>query len=220
MCGRNFEYLGEDPILAGKIAAHFIQGAQSQQVAVTAKHFVANEQEFNRHHLSSDVDERTLRELYMKPFEIVVKNGAWGVMSSYNPINGVHASQNDWLLNQGPQRRVELYGFCHVRLEVLLQHPGMANGGLDIEMPSGKFFNAGNLIPLINEGKVLQSTIDDKVRRQLRVAFTLGWFDRPQEDKSIPKDDPASDALALQGAREAVTLLKTRMPSFRWILQR
>ncbi|MEI8341572.1 MAG: glycoside hydrolase family 3 C-terminal domain-containing protein [Verrucomicrobiota bacterium] len=208
MCGRNFEYLGEDPLLAGNIAAQMIQGVQSQQVAVTAKHFVANEQEANRHLISSDVDERTLRELYLKPFEIAVKNGAWGVMSSYNPVNGVHTSQNDWLLNKILKHEWGFLGFVMSDWESCYEAEDLANGGLDIEMPSGRFFNAAYLLPLINEGKVLQSVIDDKVRRQLRVAFTLGWFDRPQVDPSIPKDDPASDALALQGARESVTLLK------------
>ncbi len=208
MCGRNFKYLGEDPILAGNLAAQFIQGVQSQQVAVTAKHFVANEQEVDRHHLDSDVDERTLRELYMKPFEIAVRHGAWGVMSSYNPINGVHASQDDWLLNHVLKGEWGFKGFVMSDWGSCYNALGMANGGLDVEMPSGKFFNTANLLPLIAEGKVLQSTIDDKVRRQLRAAFTLGWFDRPQEDPSIPRDDPASDAVALQGAREAVTLLK------------
>jgi len=208
MCGRNFEYLGEDPLLAGTIASQIIQGVQSQQVAVTAKHFAANEQEVDRHFLSSNVDERTLRELYLKPFEIVVKNGAWGVMSSYNPINGVHASQNDWLLNKVLKSEWGFKGLVMSDWVSCYDPSGMANGGLDLEMPSGKLFNANNLLPLLHDGKISQQTIDDKIRRQLRVAFTLGWFDRPQKDDSIPVDDPASDALALQGAREAVTLLK------------
>jgi beta-glucosidase len=208
MCGRNFEYLGEDPILAGLLAVHMVRGVQSMEVAVTAKHFVANEQEVSRHHLSSDVDERTLRELYLKPFEMVVEDGAWGVMSSYNPINGVHASQNDWLLHHILKGEWRFKGFVMSDWWSCYDTEGMANGGLDMEMPEAKFFTAEKLLPLIQEGKITQSTIDDKVRRQLRVAFTLGWFDRPQKDKSISLDDPASDAIALQGAREAVTLLK------------
>ncbi len=208
MCGRNFEYLGEDPVLAGNIASQFIQGVQSQQVAVTAKHFVANEQEVNRHDISSNVDERTLRELYLMPFETVVKNGAWGVMGSYNLINGVHASQNDWLLNKVLKGEWGFQGLVFSDWESCYDALEMANGGLDLEMPSGKYFNANILLPLIKEGKIQTSVIDDKVRRQLLVAFSLGWFDRPQLDASIPKDDPSSDAIALEGARESVTLLK------------
>ena len=207
-CGRNFEYLGEDPILAGEMAARFIQGVQSQGVCATAKHFVANEQEVERHLLSSNVDERTLRELYLKPFEIVVGKGVLAVMSSYNLINGIHASQNEWLLNQVLKKEWGFKGVVMSDWDSCYDALGMANAGLDIEMPDGKLFNANNLVPLIEAGKISQATIDDKVRRQLRVAFTLGWFDRPQKDPSIPLDDPTSDEMALRGARESITLLK------------
>jgi len=208
MCGRNFEYLGEDPILAGQMASRYIKGVQSQGVGVTAKHFAGNEQEYSRHNLNTEADERTLRELYLKPFQIVVKNGALGVMSSYNPLNGIHASQNDWLLNKVLKEEWGFKGFVMSDWSSCYDTLGMANGGLDIEMPKGKFFNKQFLDPLIASGKVTQATIDDKVRRLLRVAFTLGWFDRKQQDDSIPKDDPKSDAIALQEARESVTLLK------------
>jgi beta-glucosidase len=99
MCGRNYEYLGEDPLLAGAMAAAFIRGVQSQGVAATAKHFAGNEQEFSRNKLNTTVDERTLRELYLKPFAMAVKAGVWCVMDSYNPLNGIHSTQNDWLNN-------------------------------------------------------------------------------------------------------------------------
>jgi beta-glucosidase len=207
-CGRNFEYLGEDPVLAGEMAARFIQGIQSQGVCATAKHFVANEQEVDRLHLSSNVDERTLRELYLKPFQIVVEKGVLAVMSSYNLINGIHASQNEWLLSEILKKEWGFKGVVMSDWDSCYDAMGMANGGLDIEMPDGKLFNSNNLVPLIEAGKISQATIDDKVRRQLRVAFTLGWLDRPQKDLSIPLDDPASDAMALRGARESITLLK------------
>ena len=99
MCGRNFEYFGEDPLLAGYIAAAYVKGAQSQGIGVACKHFAANDQEPKRNSLTSNVDERTLRELDLKPFEICVKNGgALGFMCSYNPLNGVYTSANKWLL--------------------------------------------------------------------------------------------------------------------------
>jgi beta-glucosidase len=208
LCGRNFEYLGEDPFLAGTMASQFIRGVQSQGVAATAKHFVANEQELDRNHLSSNLDERTLRELYMKPFEIAVTNGVLSVMTSYNPVNGIHASQHDWLLNQVLKKEWKFRGMVMSDWGSCYDPLAMANGGLDLEMPRGKMYDSNNLVPLIESGKISQATIDDKVRRQLFVAFTLGWFDRPQKDASIPLDDAASAALALQGARESVTLLK------------
>ena len=95
MCGRNFEYFGEDPFLASRMAVGIIEGIQSQRVLATAKHYAANNQEFNRHNLSSDVDERTLREIYLPAFEASVREAKVGaVMNSYNLINGVHATQN------------------------------------------------------------------------------------------------------------------------------
>ena len=93
MNGRNFEYYGEDPMLAGLTAAYFVRGVQSQGVAATIKHFAANNQEYQRHEISSDMDERTLRELYLRGFQIALREGRPKcVMNSYNPINGVHAA--------------------------------------------------------------------------------------------------------------------------------
>ncbi len=208
MCGRNFEFLGEDPLLAGAVAAATIEGVQSQGVAATAKHYLGNEQEFDRHNLSSDMDERTLRELYLKPFVMCVKAGAWCVMNSYNPLNGVHTSQDAWLDNTILKGELGFRGFIMSDWTSCYDALGMANGGLDLEMPSGKHFNEAKLQPLLDSGKVTQATLDEKLRRQLRVAFSMGWFDRPQEDDSIPKDDPQNAAVALDGAREGIVLLK------------
>ena len=208
MCGRNYEYLGEDPLLAGAMAAAFIRGVQSQGVAATAKHFAGNEQEFSRNKLNTTVDERTLRELYLKPFAMAVKAGVWCVMDSYNPLNGIHSTQNDWLNNMYLKGDLGFRGVVMSDWWASHNAPGMANGGLDLEMPDDRYFNLKTLIPLLDKGSVSPATIDDKVRRQLRMAFSMGWFDRPQQVASIPRDDPASAAEALQGAREGVVLLK------------
>ena len=207
-CGRNFEYAGEDPFLAGCLAGSFIQGLQSKGVAATAKHYIANEQEVQRHAISSNIDERTLRELYLKPFDASVKAGALCVMTSYNPLNGIHTSQNEWIIGQILKKEFGFRGFVMSDWGSCYDARGMANAGLDLEMPRGEYFNSNNIVPLIRDGRVTQAVIDDKVRRQLRVAFMMGWFDRDQEDRSIPKDDPASASVALREARESVTLLK------------
>jgi len=208
MGGRNFEYLGEDPIVAGNMASAYIGGVQSQGVAATAKHFVAAEQDLDRRHISSEVDERTLHELYLKPFSIVVRNGVWCVMNSYNPINGIYASQNDWLDNTILKGEFGFRGLLMSDWDSCYDALAMANGGLDLEMPKGDHYNVKTLLPLVRAGKVKESTIDDKVRRQLRLIFSMGWLDRPQEDLSIPKDDSKNTEVALEGAREAITLLK------------
>jgi len=101
MCGRNFEYLGEDPFLAGKIASSYIIGMQKEKVMACAKHFAANNQEFDRHNVSSDMELRTLHEIYFPAFKMCVEEGKVAtIMTSYNLINGVHASQNDYLIKK------------------------------------------------------------------------------------------------------------------------
>jgi beta-glucosidase len=209
MCGRNFEYLGEDPVLSGLTAAALVNGIQSQGVAATVKHFALNDQEFNRHNLSSNADERTLHELQLRGFQIAVREGKpMCAMDSYNPINGVHATQNAWLNNDVLKGEFGFTGLLMSDWWSCYDTLGMANGGLDLEMPAAKLYTPGKLKPLIDSGKVSMSTIDDKIRRQLRVAFTMGWLDRPQEDKSIPLDDPASIAVNIEEARGGITLLK------------
>ncbi len=209
--GRNFEYFGEDPLLAGELGGAYIQGVQSQGVAATMKHFVANEQEFSRTKINSEVDERTLRELYLKPFEMAVKAGAWCAMDSYNPLNGIHTTENDWLNNKVLKGEWGFKGLLMSDWWATLSTPGSANGGLDLEMPGPpKFFTGQNLKPLIDNGQVTVATIDDKARRLLRVMFAMGWMDRPQLDNSIPRDDPQNDQVALDGAREGIVLLKNQ----------
>ncbi len=217
--GRNFEYFGEDPLLNGLVACSYVQGLQSQGVAATIKHFVCNDQEFDRDHISSDVDERTLRELYLKPFEMAVKQGgAWCVMDSYNPVNDLHMTENDLLNNKVLKGEWGFKGFTMSDWWALGSTLGEANGGLDLEMPGQdaptkghpKNMTAALLQPLIDGGQVTQATIDDKISRIFRVVFTMGWMDRPQLDSSIPLDDAQNDQVALDGAREGIVLLKNK----------
>ena len=207
--GRNFEYFGEDPYLAGQIAAHYIEGVQSQDVIATVKHFDANNSEYDRGKINSVIDERTLREIYLPAFEAAVKQGHVGaVMDSYNLINGEHATQNGFLNNQVLRKDWGFRGI--VMSDWGAAHDGIAvaNGGLDLEMPTGNFMNAKTLMLAIQSGKVSESLIDQKVRRILRTAMQFGFFDHDQTDLNIPLFNQQADAVTLQAAEEGAVLLK------------
>jgi beta-glucosidase len=209
MNGRNFEYLGEDPYLAGKIAVGYIEGMQSQGVSATVKHFAVNNSEFDRHNTDAIVDERTLREIYLPAFEAAVKEAQVGsVMDSYNLINGSHASQNAHLNIDILKKEWGFTGLLMSDWTSTYDTLGVANGGLDVEMPKGVYMNRATLLPLIKSGKVTVATIDDKVRRILRTAIQFGWLDREQLDLTIPRYNREGDQVALDAAREAAVLLK------------
>lgn len=207
--GRNFEYLGEDPYLASEIVVPIIKGIQSQGAVATVKHYIANNQEFDRHNVSSNVDERTLREIYMPAFKAAVQKGNVGaLMTAYNLINGVHASEHDYLNNEVLKNEWGFDGVVMSDWTSTYSTIGIVNGGLDLEMPSGKYMNPELIIPLIVSGEIKESTIDDKVRRILRMIVKFNFMNRDQEISDIPKDDPKSRAAALQIAREGTVLLK------------
>src|SRR5437016_9673446 len=209
MNGRNFEYFGEDPWLASRMAVGYIKGVQSQSVSATVKHFMGNNSEFDRHHTDSVIDERTMREIYLPVFEAAVKEaGVGAIMDSYNLTNGVHLTQNAYL-NTGVARKE--WGFEGIIMSdwnATYDAVAAANGGLDLEMPSAKFMNRQNLLPAIKEGKVSVATIDEKVKRILRTAIRFGWLDREQTDLSIPRYNQQGRLAALQAARESMVLLK------------
>jgi beta-glucosidase len=209
MNGRNFEYFGEDPWLAGRIAVAYIQGVQSQGVIATVKHYVANNSELDRHNTNSVVDERTLREIYLPVFEAAVKEGHVGaVMDSYNLINGQHATENGFLNNQVLKKEWGFRGILMSDWNATYDGVKAANGGLDLEMPSGRFMNRETLIPAVESGKVSVATIDDKVRRILRTALEFGLADRDQTDYTIPRYSQESRQVALESAQESMVLLK------------
>src|SRR5437764_3435333 len=169
--GRNFEYLGEDPFLASRIAVGYIKGVQSQGVSATVKHFMGNNSEFDRHNTDSVIDERTMREIYLPVFEAAVKEAHVGaIMDSYNLTNGVHMTQNGQLNDDVAKKEWGFNGIIMSDWTSTYDAVAAANGGLDLEMPSGEFLNRKNLLPAIQQGKISVATIDDKVRRILRVA--------------------------------------------------
>ncbi|ABF43152.1 glycoside hydrolase, family 3-like protein [Candidatus Koribacter versatilis Ellin345] len=210
MCGRNFEYFGEDPYLASRMAVADVQGIQSMGVIATAKHYAANNQEWDRNRVSSDVDERTLREIYLPSFEYAVKEGhAGAIMDSYNLVNGVHSTQNTFLNIDVARKDWNFTGIIMSDWEATYDGVAAANGGLDLEMPSGKFMSPTTLLAAVKDGSVKESVIDEKVRRILRTSIEFGFFDRPQKT-ATPWNDPASRAVALKVAQEGFVLLKNQ----------
>lgn len=209
LCGRNFEYLGEDPCLSSKMCAEYIKGVQDMGVSATVKHYALNNQEFDRNHTSSDADERTMREIYLPAFEAAVKEaGAGALMTGYNLVNGQHCSENDFLVNGILKGEWGFEGVVMSDWVSVYDAVGAANAGLDLEMPFPVHFTVEKLLSAINQGLVTKKMIDDKVRRILRLAVCFGWFDRPQKDDSIPMDDPETAAVALEIARRGSVLLK------------
>jgi beta-glucosidase len=208
-CGRNFEYLGEDPYLAGKIAASYTLGLQSEGVMATAKHYAANYQDFNRNKVSSNIDERTLHEIYLPAFKATVQEGkVAAVMTSYNLINGVYASQNDYLINQVLKKKWGFKGF--VMSDWVSTYDGIAcaKGGLDLEMPSARHMKADTLIPAIKNGTLDIKIIDDKVRRILNMYNRFGLFDKPNIAEGYILDTLKTRSVSLEAARSGIVLLK------------
>jgi beta-glucosidase len=209
LCGRNFEYAGEDPYLAAQTAVGFIRGVQSEGVCATVKHFACNFQEYDRHNVSSDVDERTLHETYLPAFEAAVcEAGVGAVMTAYNLVNGVHCSEHAYLLKDVLKGRWGFAGLVMSDWVSVYSDVTAANAGLDLEMPTAEWFAVDKLLPLLGNGMISEGVIDDKVRRLLRVATCFGWFERDQLDDTIPHDDASSKQVALDVARGGIVLLK------------
>jgi beta-glucosidase len=207
--GRNFEYLSEDPFLNGALVVPYIEGVQSQGVIATVKHYAVNNQEYSRHDTDSEVDERTLREIYLPSFEAAVTKGhVDAVMNSYNLVNGVHATQNEFLNLKVLKGDWGFKGILMSDWDATYDGVAAANIGLDLEMPSPRFMNAKTLIPAVKDGRVKESTIDDKVLRLLRTELRYGFTERPQFDPANSTYSVADRPVALVGARESLTLLK------------
>jgi beta-glucosidase len=207
--GRNFEYFGEDPFLASAIAVGYISGMQKEGVSATIKHFLANNSEFLRHDSDSVIDERTLREIYLPTFEAAVKQAHVGaIMDSYNLINGVHATQNGYFNTDIVRKQWGFDGIMMSDWRATYDGVAAANGGLDLEMPTGEFMNRANLLPAAHDGRVKQQVIDEKISHILQTAARFGWLDREQMDLSLSKYNERNHEIALEAARESIVLLK------------
>ena len=209
MAGRNFEYYGEDPFLSSRMVVGYIRGLQGRGVIATVKHFAANNQEYDRHGVSSDMDERTLREIYLPAFEAAVREADVGaVMDSYNLLNGEHTTQNYHLNSEILKKEWAFKGILMSDWWATYDGVAAANGGLDLEMPDPNFLNAQTLLPAVRDGRVSELVIDDKVRRLFRTAIRFGFLDHDQQDYSLPTYSQENRKVALDEARESIVLLK------------
>lgn len=207
IAGRNFECYSEDPLLSGRIAAGFVRGVQSQGVAATAKHFVGNEAEHERASMSSDIDERTLRELYLRPFELAVtEGGLLAVMTGYNRLNGHFCTEDETLLTTILRDEWGFEGIVMTDWFGIAGTETSAAAGLDLEMPGPSRAYGAALAEAVADGRVPEERLDDIVRRWLGVIDRLGaWDDGPPTEESI--DQPEHRAVACRAATDAMVLL-------------
>ncbi len=206
--GRNFECFSEDPVLSGKLAAAYISGAQGQGVAATVKHLVCNESEFERRTCSSEVDERTLRELYLLPFEMAVRQaGALAAMTSYNRLNRRYVAERADILEGALRGEWGFGGIVMTDWWAAASTRVAAEAGLDLEMPGpGRAFGPA-LAVAVRQGALKEAVLDDKVRRLLNVFDQVGALDDPPGLPEQPLDRPEDRALARRAAAEAMVLL-------------
>ncbi len=205
LCGRNFEYISEDPLVAGEMATGLVRGIQSKGVGTSLKHFAANSQETDRMRVSSDIDPRPLREIYLRAFERVVRDAQpWTLMCSYNRINGIYASENDWLLTQVLRDQwafrglvISDWGAVNDRLKAL-------SAGLDLEMPSSGGRTDAQLVAAVASGELDEDALDVAAQRVLDLVERAGA--RPANPG--PLDVDAHHRLAREVARRCLVLLK------------
>jgi len=201
--GRNFEYLSEDPYLAGKMAAAFIRGQQSTGASSCLKHFAANNQEYKRQNGDSQVDERTLREIYLAPFEIAVKEGEVDtVMCSYNKINGTHASDSRELLTDILRTEWGFDGMVVTDWGAMNDRIAAMEAGCDLNMPGGSKYMEKELAEAVRGGRLDEACIDACVERILRLVDSKQNVEKPVVDLD------AHHELALEIARQGAVLLK------------
>jgi len=203
--GRNFEYFSEDPLLAGKMAAAYIQGLQSQGVGTSLKHYAANNQEFERMATSSNLDERTLQEIYLPAFEIAVREAQpWSVMAAYNPVNHVHATQNDLLLQEILRSRWGFEGFVLSDWGAVHDRVAEVNAGLSLEMPGSGDYNRNKILEAVRAGQLSIEKLEEAVVPLLAVILRAKDLHRP----GATFDAGRHDALARRAAGESLVLLK------------
>lgn len=207
--GRNFECYSEDPILTASLAVGYIEGLQGQGVSATIKHFAGNESEIERTTISSEIDERTLRELYLVPFEWAVKKaGTWGIMSSYNRLNGTFTSENPWLLDQVLRQEWHYDGVVMSDWFGSHSTAPTVNAGLDLEMPGPPRDRGAKLVAAVEAGEVSRETLRARVLDVLRLMERTGALDDHSEWVERADDRAEHRALIRRAGAEGAVLLK------------
>jgi beta-glucosidase len=209
IAGRNFECYSEDPFLSGMLASAYIKGIQSKGVGACIKHFVANDQEYERFSISSEVDERTLREIYLEPFRIAIRNSnPWAVMSAYNRVNGIYACENDHTLIEILKGEWKYEGIVMSDWFGTYDR-NVPNGGLDLEMPgSARWMSEEHVKRALDDGPLTEEVLDSKVKRLLGVLEKAGLFASPELQSERAEDKPQHRRIIREAAREAIVLLK------------
>uniref|UniRef100_A0A832DFI2 Beta-glucosidase n=1 Tax=Ignavibacterium album TaxID=591197 RepID=A0A832DFI2_9BACT len=210
MGGRNFESFGEDPYLTSRITVNYIKGVQKENVAATVKHFAVNNQEHERMFVDVQVDERALNEIYFPAFKAAVTEAnVLAVMSAYNKLNGFYCSENKNLLIDKLKGEWKFNGLVMSDWGAVHSSIPTFNNGLDLEMPDGKYLNRKSLLEGLQNGELDKEILNDKIRRILRVMFTIGLFDNYNYDSTKLNTDE-NKKIALEVAREGMVLLKNQ----------
>lgn len=205
LCGRNFEYYSEDPLVTSDLSGAFIKGVQRQHVGTSIKHFLANNQERRRMTSSSEVDERTLREIYLSAFEgAIVQAKPWTVMCSYNLINGIYAAENKKYLTDVLRDEWGFEGYVMSDWGAVSHRVSSLEAGLDLEMPSGGGETDAEIVTAITNGELLESVLDTACERILNIIFQ---FEESRDYKAI-WDKEADHQLSAEIAQECSVLLK------------
>ena len=208
LCGRNFEYYSEDPVLAGELAAGYINGVQSQGVGTSIKHFAANSQEYRRMSASSDMTERTLREIYLPAFETAVKKSQpWTVMCSYNRVNDVFASESRMLLTDILRTEWNFKGFVMSDWGAVADRVKGVAAGLDLEMPGSGGVNDAKIVAAVKAGTLSEAALNKAVIRILNIVF------RAADEAAAPApelDLKGDHTIAAELAKECAVLLQNR----------
>lgn len=208
LAGRNFECYSEDPYLTARMAVAYIEGVQAQGVGCSVKHFVANDSEFERMTISSEVDDRTLREISLVPFEAAVREaGVWSVMSAYNRLHGTYCAEHPWLLDTLLKREWGFDGFVVSDWFGAHSTVPSAKAGLDVEMPGPPQWFGSHLADAVRAGEVDEKTLDDKVRRVLTILDRSGALDDAPAGPEESVDDPLDRAVARAAAAASFVLL-------------